>query len=135
MQRTRLRLTAKSRAYAALVLKLEELSQKTSLTDAEQRQMLTVVDALNEAIPELALNFDTATGSLNLTADAIREIAKAQLEREQQAEEYQTWLELTKEELTLSEQLEKAKENLRIQAGGIGSGRLQSGRRTDQIAD
>lgn len=98
----------------ALVLKLEELSQKTSLTDAEQQQMLTVVDALNEAIPELALNFDTATGSLNLTADAIREIAKAQLEREQQVEEYQTWLELTKEELTLSEQLEKAKENLRI---------------------
>lgn len=98
----------------ALVLKLEELSKKTSLTTVEQQQMKAAIDALNASIPDLALNYDDATKSMNLSIEAIKKAVKAQAEQERQAESYRVWVELTKEELALSEQLATAQENLRL---------------------
>ena len=96
----------------ALVYKLDELTQKTALSEVEQDQLLAIVKSLNSSVPELALNYDKTTSSLNRTTDAVREMVKAQAEREREAERYRTWVELYKEEATLTEQLEKAKKNL-----------------------
>lgn len=96
----------------ALALKLGELTAKTALAESEQKQLLAVVNALNEAVPGLALSFDAVTNSTNMTADAVKAAVKAQAEQEREAEKYQAWVELTKEELALKEQLAEAEENL-----------------------
>lgn len=98
----------------ALVYKLEELSKKTSLTTVEQEQMKAAVDALNESIPDLALNYDNVSHSLNMSAESLKKMVKAQAEQERQTENYRAWVDLTKEELALSEQLAQAQENLRL---------------------
>ncbi|MEN6437016.1 MAG: phage tail tape measure protein [Syntrophobacter sp.] len=98
----------------ALALKLKELSEKTSLTTVEQEQMKAIVDDLNESMPELALSYDDVAKSLNMSADSIKRAVKAQAEQEQQAENYRTWVDLTKEELELSAQLAEAQENLNL---------------------
>lgn len=98
----------------ALAYKLQELSKKTYLTTVEQEQMKAIVDALNEAIPNLALNYDKATNSLNMSAVSVERMVKAQAEQERQAENYRAWVDLTKEEISLSEQLAEAQENLKI---------------------
>jgi TP901 family phage tail tape measure protein len=96
----------------ALVTKLEELSAKTSLTTAEQEKMKVIVDSLAESMPELALSYDEATSSINMTADALERAVKAQAEQELQAENYQAWVDLARQELLLEEQLAQAAENL-----------------------
>lgn len=96
----------------ALAYKLDELTQKTSLSTVEQQQLLAIVDSLNSAVPNLALNYNTATGSLNRTTDAVREMVKAQAEQEREEERYRTWVDLVKEHATLEEQLAKAQRNL-----------------------
>lgn len=96
----------------ALVYKLDELASKTSRSTMEQDQMLAIINSLNDAVPDLALNYDAATGSLNRSTDAVKAMVKAQAERELEAERHRTAIELVKEEATLTEQLEKAKKNL-----------------------
>ena len=96
----------------ALVLKLEKLSKKTSLSTVEQKQMKAAVDALNEALPNLSLNYNDATKSLNMTTDSLKAMVKAQAEQERQAENYKAWVKLTKEELKLKDQLAEAEKNL-----------------------
>ncbi|MDD2296583.1 MAG: phage tail tape measure protein, partial [Sphaerochaetaceae bacterium] len=98
----------------ALILKLEELSNKTYLTTVEQEQMKAAVDALNESVPGLALNYNDVTDSLNMSIESMKQMVKAQAEQERQAENYRAWVDLTKEELILSQQLAQAQENLRI---------------------
>lgn len=98
----------------ALAFKLDELTSKTSLTEEEQKQLLAVINALNDSVPDLALNYDTVTRSVNLSADAVKAAVKAQAQQEREAEKYRTWVDLTKEELLLEEQLAEATENLRL---------------------
>lgn len=98
----------------ALAFKLDELTSKTSLTEEEQKQLLAVINALNDSVPDLALNYDTVTRSVNLSADAVKAAIKAQAQQEREAEKYRTWVDLTKEELLLEEQLAEATENLRL---------------------
>lgn len=98
----------------ALTHKLQELSNKTYMTTVEQEQMKSIVDALNQSIPDLALNYDKTSNSLNMSAEAVERMVKAQADQERQAENYRVWIDLTKEELTLSEQLAEAQENLRL---------------------
>lgn len=96
----------------ALTYKLKELGSKTALTAGEQEQMKTIIDALNESVPDLALNYDDATQSLNMSADAIEKMVKAQAEQERQAEKHRAWVDLMKEQSALEEQLRDAEENL-----------------------
>lgn len=96
----------------ALVYKLKELSEKTSLSAVEQEQMKAIVDSLNESVPDLALSYDEVTHSLNMSTEAIERMVLAQAKQELQAENYRKWVELTKEELKLSEQLAEAQEKL-----------------------
>jgi len=98
----------------ALIYKLEQLGQKTSLTATEQEQMRAIVDSLNETVPDLALNYDDVTNSLDATADALERTVRAQAEQELLAEQHRTWVDLTKQEVLLQDQLMQAEENLAL---------------------
>lgn len=67
-----------SLAAERLTSRLEELTNKTNLTAAEQRQMESIVAQLNDIYPELGLEIDGVTGNLNKGITAIRDTIKAQ---------------------------------------------------------
>lgn len=60
-----------------LVGRLDELASQTEISAAEQQEMLTIIKALNEQVPELSLSYDKYTNSLNMSAEAILAIAEA----------------------------------------------------------
>lgn len=57
--------------YQNLADKLYELSDKTNKTTSDKAQMNTIVDQLNEAMPELGLSIDETTGALNKEKSAV----------------------------------------------------------------
>lgn len=57
--------------YQNLADKLYELSDKTNKTTSDKAQMSTIVDQLNEAMPELGLSIDETTGALNREKSAV----------------------------------------------------------------
>ena len=66
-----------------LVSKLAELSEKENKSAADMELMHSIIDQLNEKVPGLDLSFDSLNGTLSMTADQIREVAKAQAEAQQ----------------------------------------------------
>ncbi len=71
-----------ARSSEALVAKLEELMEVEGKTAETKQQILAVVDLLNEAMPQLGLAYDQYADSLNMSADAIRAVVAAEIERE-----------------------------------------------------
>ena len=57
--------------YQNLADKLYELADKTNKTTSDKAQMSTIVDQLNEAMPELGLSIDETTGALNREKSAV----------------------------------------------------------------
>lgn len=96
----------------ALVRQLESLSSETALTIAEQLKMATIVDALNEKIPGLALAYDKETGALNSTAEAVRELAKARIEQKRLEEQSGTYVKALENQAALTEKIAEAEANL-----------------------
>lgn len=111
---------------AGLIAKLAQLSSQTNLTATQQRNMSAIVSALNEKMPNLALAYDKATGKLNLSTEAVKELAKAQYEQQKQQAEQEAYLSALEQQLSLSEQLAIAEEQLhaaqerRAEIGGAG---------------
>ena len=62
-----------------MVNRLEALAAQTDLTAGEQQEMLTIIQSLNEEVPGLSLSYDTLTGKLSQTSDAIRNLAEAEV--------------------------------------------------------
>ena len=78
-----------------LAARLDELTQKSSLNAAEQAEVEAIVGSLNGSIPDLGLEYDKLTGSVNLTADAIISAAKAMANQEKITEDYELLSTLT----------------------------------------
>lgn len=72
-----------------LMEKLEELMTVEGKSAATKQEILAVVDMLNESVPELGLAYDQYADELNLTADAIRNMAEAELDRQKNAENFE----------------------------------------------
>lgn len=68
----------------SMVSALNELSAKEEKTAADKQSILSLVNQLNEAVPNLNLSYDQQTDSLNLTTDAIEKMAQAQAEQQLQ---------------------------------------------------
>ena len=96
----------------SLINKLSQLTSKTSLSEAEHMQMNAIIEQLNESMPELALNYDETTNSLNLTTDALKKMAAEQAKQEKQEENYRAYVDLVKEQTALEEKLAEAEANL-----------------------
>lgn len=85
-----------------LAARLEELTNKSSLNAAEQAEIEAIVGSLNDSIPDLGLEYDKLTGSVNMTTAAIISAAKAMANQEKITENYELINTLT-EKLTKSQ--------------------------------
>lgn len=74
---------------AVLAARLDELTSKSSLNAAEQAEVEAIVGSLNESVPNLGLEYDKLTGSVNMTTDAIVAAAKAMANQEKITEDYE----------------------------------------------
>lgn len=92
---------------AVLAARLDELTSKSSLNAAEQAEVEAIVGSLNESVPNLGLEYDKLTGSVNMTTDAIVAAAKAMANQEKITEDYELLNTLTdkleKSQITLGE--------------------------------
>ena len=84
-----------------LMNRLFDLVNAEEQTAAQKQQILTLVDMLNESLPELALAYDENANALNLTADAVEAIIRAEVERERNAAKRDALKQALEEENTL----------------------------------
>lgn len=91
-----------------LIERLDDLYSIQDKTLGQKQEILAIVDLLNEAVPELALAYDAEADSLNLTADAIRERARAEIEAEQMTEKQEQLKERIRQENELGQKLSDA---------------------------
>lgn len=96
----------------ALSYRLDQLAGKSNRTAAEQQQMLSIVDRLNNSVPGLNLYYDQQTGKLNQNTAAIKNMAKAQARQRYEEEKQEYYTDLYAQQLRLEEQRTEAKENL-----------------------
>ena len=83
----------------------EKLSAKTIQTEAEKQALLSVTEQLIKAVPELSEYYDEQAGVLNLTAEAVRNMAQAEAQRRLEAADHERIVQAYMEE-------EKAARNL-----------------------
>ena len=102
------KINTEEKSAHALIGKLEQLSAKTSITAGEQQQMAAIVDKLNQHYPDLALNYDKATGAMSNSVDAIRAVAEARAVELRQAADFEAYSDLVAHRASLEEQLATA---------------------------
>lgn len=90
-----------ARSSANLINKLEELMQAEGKTASTKQEILTIVEMLNEAMPQLGLAYDQYADSLNMSAEAIKQVARAEVEREQNQAKHEKLKALLVEEANL----------------------------------
>lgn len=74
---------------SALVARLTELTSKSSANAAEQKEISAIVSTLNGKIPDLALEYDGLSNSVNLSTDAILAAAQAMANQDKIEEDYE----------------------------------------------
>jgi phage-related minor tail protein len=97
-----------------LIQKLEDLADQTERTAAQDEEMKSIIDQLNEDLPDLALSYDDVTKSTEASIEAMKKAAEEQAEQERQAEQKQAYIDLLKEQANLEDEIAKAEENLRL---------------------
>ena len=92
-----------------LIARLNELTDAERQSASAKQEILTIVDLLNERIPELGLNYDTLTGKLNMTPEDVIQAATVANNTEKTNAEY----EALKEHIALrdSGKLEYSRDN------------------------
>lgn len=95
-----------------LINKLADLASQNDQTAESQEQMKAIIDSLNESLPELSLNYDDIIGKGPDVVDSIKEVAKAQAERQRYEESYDRYVELLISEEEVSKKIKEAEEAL-----------------------
>ena len=72
----------------SLTARLEELITAEERTAESKQEILAIVELLNDQMPELGLAYDKYADSLNLSAEAIREVVRAQVEQERKQADF-----------------------------------------------
>ncbi len=96
----------------ALIEKMQSLAEVSDGSSASLTAINTIIDELNGNISGLDLSYDTDTGSFNMTADQLRQMALAQAEYNQQVADYEEYVRLIQEQSSYETELEKAKAEL-----------------------
>lgn len=91
---------------------LEELAAAENKTAAQKESIQMMVDELNQSVPGLTLAYDAQTDTLNMTAEAVRQLAAAEAQRQQQAADLQRMTELYAQQEEIEKQLAEAQEDL-----------------------
>lgn len=97
-----------SAAYVGMVDRLEELNAQTSLTSAEQAEMESIVQSLNEGMPKLGLAIDSTTGHLNKNRAAIEAVVTSYNRQAKAQAAQESLVELYKEQAKAEEALKNA---------------------------
>lgn len=103
-------LSHESSNIMSLVNRLDELASQTDLTNAEQQEMLAIIQSLNEEVPGLSLSYDELTNKLSSSKEAILALAEAEV-ASRKYDTYNTQLiEKIEQRTSLEEALTSAKE-------------------------
>lgn len=94
----------------SLINRLEYLNRLQFKTAAQKQEILSIVEILNEEVPDLALAYNEEADSLNLTAEAIRERALAELDAEEIREKGEMLKEALKADKALQDEEAEARE-------------------------
>lgn len=122
-----------------LVKKIDELNSVENKTAAQKKELASAAETLNSRIEGLNIQYDKATGTINMTTDAIRkqiEIAKASAEIEAANERM---VENAKKRLEIKDkmkELEKEYQNTlekteKVEEIGFVGGKLRDGIKTE----
>jgi hypothetical protein len=95
---------AEASAAGILADKLGELSKKENKSTVEKIEMASIVEQLNDIVPELNLAIDEQTGALNMNAEAILNTLEARKQELILEAAQERLLELYKEQIELGEQ-------------------------------
>lgn len=80
-----------------LVEQYERLSQKENRSTSEKAQLLAITEKLNELMPELGLQYDYYTDKVNGSAEAVKNLAKAEYMRKLMSEDQDLMVSLTEQ--------------------------------------
>lgn len=122
-----------------LVKKIDELNAVENKTAAQKKELASAAETLNSRIEGLNIQYDKATGTINMTTDAIRkqiEIAKASAEIEAAN---QKMVENAKKRLEIKDkmkELEKEYQNIvdktnKLEEDGFASSTIREGVKTE----
>ena len=103
-------ISAEKENILSLTNRLDELVGVQDKTIAQKQEILSIVELLNEAVPELALAYDEEADKLNLTAEAIRARAEAELYAEEIAAKEEQLKERLKRSKALASEVKGADE-------------------------
>ena len=99
-------------SYRDMADQLRKLANQSKKTEADKEAILSLVEQLNEAVPELALAYDQEADSLNLTAEAIYGVIDAQEKLSEYDQAIKRQKELMSENREAAEALEEAESKL-----------------------
>lgn len=80
-QDSRSELDDQQESLSGMISTIEDLASVENKTAAQKDTLLSAIDELNNAVPELNLAYDEQTDSLNMTTEALKELALAEHER------------------------------------------------------
>ena len=95
-----------------MISALVELAEVEDKSAAQKAAMLALVNDINAAMPELALHYDEATGSINMTAEELAALAEAEAARESRGLVGSRMAELYKQEQQAADNLGEAQGRL-----------------------
>lgn len=107
-------INAQETGALALIQKYEDLTEKSELTAAEQKQLEAVTNSLAESYPDLATKIDNATLSTEQYVEALRKAAEEEAQQQRQDEAQEAYVEALKKRAELTDEIAKAEENLKL---------------------
>lgn len=99
--------------------RLDELNSVRRRTTAEENEILNVVRQLNSAIPNLSLNYDTYTHSLNMTTDAVSAYAEAEAKKFLYATYQESINQASEDAFKANQKMIKATEDLKTEQDAL----------------
>lgn len=123
-----------SAATLGLITTLQTLIATQGETAAGKAQIQSIVSELNAAIPNLSLAYNEQTNSLNMTAQAVRDLAAAEYERAKQQAQQEALIEAYKTQFQIEEQLTEAKLRLIEAENAYNAAKSESGPLTANLA-
>lgn len=67
----------------ALIDRMDELRNEEILSAEAKQELCTIIDLLNEQLPELGLQYDELTGKINLSTESVRSFSEASFQSAQ----------------------------------------------------
>ncbi len=101
----------------ALIGKLAELTSSSAKAAESQDAIRAIVDHLNEALPDLGLNYDSVISGSDDFISSLKEMAQAEAEARRMAQDYENYVNALQQRGVLGGRKDDAAEQVRLAAG------------------